>query len=365
MKTPFFIVKSEKLKMKSLGKPLCIFLFSLFIFHFLSCQKEKIGTGTNIQDLFYLDNQGAKMPILVEGNISSGVVLLFVHGGPGGSAIAFQDDEYITAQVEPKYAVAYWDQRAAGGSQGSTPTLELSLYSNDLKKVIILLKSRYGAATKVFLISHSWGGLIAPAFLTEGDNQTMVKGWINVSGAHNYIKNDSLTREYLMRYSKEQIALNNNKTEWEKILTTAEANVPDYTYKTSLALNACASTAETLISDINNNGFVISDLLGSSKPAYSVFWFLSNASATYFSGLNDKIMYNEFSTKLSLIKLPLICITGKYDFTCPRGLADEMMAKAGSAKKKLIILPHSGHICMSNEPDAFYAEVNKFVDENK
>ena len=94
-------------------------------------------------------------------------------------------------------------------------------------------------------------------------------------------------------------------------------------------------------------------------------WFLSNSGATYFSGLNDKVMYNEFSSKLSLIKLPLICITGKYDFTCPRGLADEVMAKAGSAKKKLVILPHSGHICMSNEPDAFYAEVNKFVDENK
>ena len=86
-----------------------------------ACQKEKIGTGTNIQDLFYLENQGAKMPILVEGNINSGVILLWVHGGPGGTAIGFQNDENISTRLEPQYAMAYMDQRAAGVSQGNTP----------------------------------------------------------------------------------------------------------------------------------------------------------------------------------------------------------------------------------------------------
>ena len=53
------------------------------------------------------------MPVLVEGNVDSGVIVLWVHGGPGGTAIGFQNDEFCSAQLEPKYAVAYWDQRAA------------------------------------------------------------------------------------------------------------------------------------------------------------------------------------------------------------------------------------------------------------
>ncbi|MDZ7879665.1 MAG: alpha/beta hydrolase [Saprospiraceae bacterium] len=339
-----------------------IFLF-FGILTFSACQKEKISLGTNIQDLFYLDNQGAKMPILVEGNMASGIIVLWIHGGPGGTAIGFQNDADITAFLEPKYTVAYWDQRAAGVSQGNTSQLGVSLYAEDLKKVIILLKSRYGADKKVFLLSHSWGGLIAPAFLTEGSNQGMVQGWINVAGAHNYIKNDSLTRDYLIQYGKEQVAKNINIARWQDIVDYAEAHVPDYTFKTSSGLNLCASTAEGLISDINPGGS-ITDIF-QSKTAFSFFAAASNSGATYFSGLNDRIMYAEYSSKLSLIKLPLLCITGKYDFTVPRGLADEVMQKAASVKKKLVILPHSGHICMSQEPTTFYEAVIKFVEENK
>ncbi len=84
-----------------------------------------------------------------------------------------------------------------------------------------------------------------------------------------------------------------------------------------------------------------------------------------FSKLNDKIMYAEYSTQFPRITLPLLCITRKYDFTVPRGMTDEVMAKTSSTKKDLLILPHSGHICMSNEPDAFYAAVVKFIGENR
>ncbi|NIJ52280.1 alpha/beta fold hydrolase [Dyadobacter arcticus] len=348
------------------NKILLLLLLCILAASIIACQKEDVGSGTAIQDLFYVENQGAKMPVLMEGNIDSGVILLWVHGGPGGTAIGFQNDEFISAQVEPKYAVAYWDQRAAGGSQGSgSPKLDLSQYVEDLKKVVLVLKSRYGANQKIFLLSHSWGGLIAPAFLTEGNNQDMIAGWINVAGAHNYIKNDSLTRDYLLSYGREQILKENRKADWQKIVDYAQVHVPDYTYETSIGLNACAGDAENLISDIHASGEGLSSLLFQKKKAFSLTWMLSNAGATYFSALNDKIMFAEYSSKLYLIKLPLICITGEYDFTCPKGLADEVMLRVASTQKRLVILPHSGHICMSNEPEAFYAEVNKFVEENR
>ena len=177
--------------------------------------------------------------------------------------------------------------------------------------------------------------------------------------------NDALTREYLIRYSKEQIAKNIDVTAWQDIINYVEPLVPDYTYKTSQALNLCACKAEGMVTDITRSGVGISTLLNQNKKAFSFFSTLGNAGATYFSGLNDRIMYAEYSSKLSLIKLPLLCITGKYDFTVPSGLADEAMLKVGSLKKKQVILPHSGHICMDNEPETFYNEVIQFVEENK
>ena len=343
-----------------------VFLLFIVTSCTLSCQKETISVGPNVQDYFYLENQGAKMPVLVEGNTASGTLVVWVHGGPGGTAIGFQNDANSTQYLEPTAGVVYWDQRAAGGSQGSnTPPLALSQYADDLKKLVTLLRYRYGATTKIFLLSHSWGGLVAPAFLTEGTNQQLVSGWINVAGAHNYALNDSLTRAYLLTFGKTQIAQNVHTAEWQKIVDYTESHVPDGSLEISRALNSCASEAEGYIDAIDTHpGSGIGSLLSNDRTAFSFFWTLSNAGATYFSALNRNILQAEYSSKLNKLTLPLLCITGKYDFTVPRGLADEVMQKTASARKKLVILPHSGHICMDNEPVPFYQAVVEFIKQN-
>jgi pimeloyl-ACP methyl ester carboxylesterase len=333
---------------------------------FFSCNREEISLGTNISDLFYLENQGAKMPVLVEGNMASKVILIFVHGGPGGSAIAFNNEDNISKIVESKFAVAYHDQRAAGSSQGSSASkLVLSQYVDDLRKLILVLRKRYGNDTKIFLLSHSWGGLIAPAFLTESNNQDMVSAWINLAGAHNYQLNDELTRAYLLSYGKEQILQNKHVAEWTPIVKYAESNIPNYDFKIAMQYNAYGGTVEDYIDDIKPMEGSFVDLFLKNKKVFSPFWMVSNAGATYFSDLPKDLMYASYSDKLNLIKIPVLNITGKYDFTVPKGLAEEVMQKIASKKKKLMILQHSGHILMGNEPDILWNEVVKFVDENR
>ncbi len=343
-----------------------ILLLPIFML-FISCQKEQISISTSISDLFYLENQGAKMPVLVEGNTVSKVILIFVHGGPGGTAIGFNNDENISKIVESKYAVAYHDQRAAGISQGSaTSKLTLEQYADDLKKLILVLRKKYGADNKIFILSHSWGGLIAPAFLTEGNNQDLVSGWINLAGAHNYQLNDELTRAYLLSYGKEQIAKNIHVAEWKPIVEFSETHTPDYDFTISSQYNSFGSSVEAYIDDINTSGSGgILNLFIKKKKGFSTFWMLSNSGATYFSGLTKDILKSNYSDKLSLIKIPVLNMTGKYDFTVPKGLAEEVMQKIGSKKKRLIILQHSGHILMDHEPAIVWGEVVKFVDENK
>jgi pimeloyl-ACP methyl ester carboxylesterase len=340
-----------------------IWVLSLTFAWLVGCQKETVSVGPNVRDYFYLENQGAKMPVLVEGNTASGTMVVWVHGGPGGTAIGFQNDENSTKYLETNFGVAYWDQRAAGGSQGSnTPPLALNQYADDLKKLVQLLKYRYGSQTKIFLLSHSWGGLVAPAFLTEGTNQQLVRGWIDVAGAHNYYANDSLTRAYLFQFGTDQISKNIHTAEWQPIVDYCQTHVPNYDLTVSRALNACADQAEGYIDDIQkNSGTGIGNLFSTSKTAFSLFWFASNAGATYFADLNKGVLHAEYSSKLSRLTLPILCITGKYDFTVPRGLADEVMQKTASTRKKLVILPHSGHICMDNEPIPFYEAVVEFI----
>ena len=104
---------------------------------------------------------------------------------------------------------------------------------------------------------------------------------------------------------------------------------------------------------------------GIKKYIVKNWWAFRHLIIAYPNELGNEIIKIEYSSKLHLIQLPVLCITGKYDFTVPMGMADEVMAKISSAKKKLFKLEHSGHICMENEPDKFYQEVIKFIEENK
>lgn len=170
------------------------------------------------------------MHVLVEGNTASHVFLLFVHGGPGGSSLLYRTD-YIISHLENNYAVVYWDQRNAGASQGGADgaNLNIAQMADDLKKVIQVIKARYGANSEVFVLGHSFGGLLTSSFMTTGDNQKMAKGWIFVDGSHDYPLNDTLTRQMLLRVGQEQVTLGHNADEWTTILDFCNSHPGNFT----------------------------------------------------------------------------------------------------------------------------------------
>ncbi len=159
------------------------------------------------------------MGVLVQGNTASHIFLLFVHGGPGTSSL-FYNGDYISQNLEDKYALVYLDQRNAGSSQGNFNAGDLSLgqMTEDLGKAIRVIKIRYGAGSEVFLLGHSFGGLLTTAFLSVKSNESMVNGWIFVDGSHNYPLNDSLTRDMLIQVGNTNIAQKQNPAKWEKMV---------------------------------------------------------------------------------------------------------------------------------------------------
>ena len=75
------------------------------------------GLGYDEGEYLWIRREGADMPVMVRGNLDSGVFVIFNHGGPGSSAI-FQASERFFAELERDYAVVLWDQRASGLAQG-------------------------------------------------------------------------------------------------------------------------------------------------------------------------------------------------------------------------------------------------------
>src|SRR5215467_1786114 len=100
-----------------------------------TCNKEFTGLSAHANEIFWVTNNGADMPIRVMGNTSSKVIILIIHGGPGDGSFDYEDAR--TERLREKYAVAFWDQRNSGASAGNNNlnTLSLSQMISDLEVV--------------------------------------------------------------------------------------------------------------------------------------------------------------------------------------------------------------------------------------
>ena len=328
------------------------------------CQKEDPSSSEHGSDTFYVENNGSSMRVLTEGNIAGKVFILLIHGGPGASAYIYNTD-YISENLEDKYAMVYWDQRNSGASQGNCngKNLTFDQILDDFTKVIQVLKKRYGNDIEIFLLSHSFGGLIATGFLTTGNNQNLFKGYINVDGSHNYPLNDTLTRNMLLTIGKQEVMNNLHTDDWNTIIDYCNSHAGNFTQHESLKLEKFASQAEDYIEAVKHVKYFPIILGTSISGRYPITSVLVNLLYSENSDLNKEISTKEFSSSLGKITIPSLVLFGKYDFVCPPELGLDFYTRISSREKKMVISPVSGHNLIYQDKELFSREVTDFIEK--
>lgn len=337
-------------------KNLLAIAISITALFFWGCQKESVTLSGMAEDHFFLKSGNQHMPITVAGNVDSKKFIVIIHGGPGGNGIAYRDN-YAKELVEKEFAVVYWDQRFAGNTQGNGGNTDIAEFRKDIKKLLLLLGSKYGLDNNFYLFAHSWGGFLAPYFLVDGDNQEMVKGWIQIGGAHNYHLNDSLTREMLLHYGNIELAAGNNSSDWNEIVDWCNQNGFEGLENASL-LNGFAHRAEGLIQAVAEPEFSL-DFEQIQANAFLSEW--SNGIASAIREIDNPTYTNPNTDQLFKIQLPTLLLWGKYDFVCPPELADDIENYIGSSDVEKISYSNSGHSPMNNEPIKFWEDVIEWV----
>lgn len=338
----------------------------------LSCEEDTLGIG-QVDDLLWLENKGAQMPIWVQGKTTNKTFILILHGGPGGSSLVYNDVLVeMEDALESEYAVAYWDQRSSGNAKGNydKEDVNLELMKEDLDQVIDLLKHKYGSDISIFLLGHSWGGYLGNYYLRDKIKQQKVNGWIDVNGAHNFQKLtlDGLT---LMEEvaSKQIAAESEQRDQWREILDfVLDFDRSDLIeVDRFIEVNSMAGKAESLAlldglteeGTLDFNG-VWQNTAGANHP----FTGLTNMAQLRKTPLLEEAIALPLSTELDKIKVPTLLLWGKYDFIVPPSLGEEMLANLGTLEgfKSLIIYDRSGHSPMGNQAEDFTQDVLAFIE---
>ena len=347
-------------------------LRTLFILALLAvvvgCQKTDLH---DLKDVLYVRRNNADMPAYIYGNGSSQVFLVILHGGPGGSGLEYRIGRYAD-QLEDRYAVVYWDQRGQGMAQGNYSKAEISIAEivEDIRALALTLRYKYGEDISLFLLGHSWGGLLGSACLSTADYQDLFNGWIEVSGAHDF---PEVYRKSVLGFQSiggEQLSRGNDRNFWEEVLDriaqvdTFNINFRDFSY-----MNLTARTAEERL--IARGVIEESDPEAGGNSLINTV-FINNRTTVNSTGAStNEELFNkgllDFSVAEDLhkIQIPSLLLWGKSDLIVPVQLGYQALDLLGSSHKELVILDRSGHSPMVNEPDIFVAKVVEFIETHK
>jgi proline iminopeptidase len=320
------------------------------------CEKSEYYTEG---EYLYLKHRGAVMPVWVKGNIASKTFILTVHGGPGASGHEFAVTRAFQ-ELERDYAVVYWDQRFSGMSQGDPKkeTMNVDQFVEDLDLVVELIRQRY-AEPKIFLLGHSWGGGLSAAWLGRKDNQSKVRGWIDVDGSVFDSLEVQAVKDWTLERVPAKIAAGKDPKFWNYVVQWYRDNPsPVYSDPEPYIFSGALDTSYQAAAFADSNGINYAKLL--LRSPYSLAYFTRSIDAKMGDGI-------DFRPELRNIRVPALVLWGENDPTLPSILADFALKTLGTApaKKAKVIFPNGGHSPHYEQPTRFVREMRGFVERWK
>jgi proline iminopeptidase len=307
------------------------------------------------ESVFYIRNDGARMPVVIRGNATTQKLIIFLHGGPGGTAMKKIGCKAFLA-IESSAEVVYWDQRGSVFTEGGDDKKYLTLeqFVDDLDHLVDTLRLAKPQHS-IFLMGHCWGGALAVGYLADEIRHAKISGWIDVAGAHNNPMGDRLSTQWVKAYAHEQISINARDDYWRKVIrwygsnpTFTSANLNHYMHvKKAKGYVHAASNDNGLYPGYNSGDLVTSP-----------FEFL-RYHLNYQKILNRFIISDlDLTPQMKNITVPSLIIWGKEDGLIPVAMAQHAYDALGTdiRNKQIVLLENTAHTSFyvfMNDPGNF------------
>jgi alpha-beta hydrolase superfamily lysophospholipase len=327
--------------------------------------------------MFMVECDGAVLPVLVHGNVESGVFLIRVHGGPGGYSIASQYTQMDSEEFDwdtsiwnysPDWgrdiALVDFDQRGAGTAQGNALPEQFTLdqFVEDLDAVVDTVRHLYHPCA-LFMIGHSFGGLLAAAYLLDPTHQAKLNGWIEFAGGHDTRRGFALSRQFVIDYAQAEIAAGRDTAKWTEALAWYDRNpvitIDSISQHSYYVDQAYGYSPRMHVFDV---AYTMRPEIIFSTPA-STFAMLFN---TGYSMKNFDVWNLSLSDEMAAITIPSLLVWGRHDGQVPPAMAEDAYEHLGTPveNKRILYLENSGHgVACEEDRTLFMAALEAFIAE--
>lgn len=248
-------------------------------------------------------------------------VLLFLHGGPGNSAMAYADK--FTGQLQKHFIVVQWDQRESGQTallNASDKPLTVELMESDALELIRYLAERF-KQQRVYLMGHSWGGFLG--LLIASHHPQLLDGYIAICPMIDQLESEKASLKWMIGQAK----LANNK---QALVDLEKVHIP-------------FRTGEELY---YHRGW-LQHFIGRKFPEKE---FVEMWALKWLPLFNEASQVNFFQTAPSL-NCPVYFFAGGRDYQTYYKITEDYYNVVVAKKKKFFLFKDSAHNLTTSEPE--------------
>ena len=280
-------------------------------------------------------------------------LLIYVHGGPGQSMMPFAG--WLNNKIDFA-TVVYYDQRGTGRTQlrskSTAETITFEQLLDDLKETIRILKEKYHKS-KVILLGHSWGSILATQYALRYPEE--VACYIGVGQVIDHRRSekvgyDHLIESYASQFDEKDREMLKKLGDYPSDCTYDNAyemitTMRDLQIKYKLA----ASAADYLKIAFHSSTFRLKDLKAMRQIMQNIHLL--------------EYMLDYSVEEAKDYEVPVFYLLGKDDWQVARVVAEEYFDTINAPKKEIFLIDHAGHIPNVDQPDQFNKVLEKIVSE--
>lgn len=269
---------------------------------------------------------GMRQHITIQSKDPSLPLLLFLHGGPGGSMMDYAGR--FSDKLQEHFVVIHWDQRETGRTRQLNPSsvpLSLAVFQNDTRELIDSLLKRF-QRRKIYLAGHSWG--TALGFHVARHCADLLYAYIPIGPMVNQLESERIA---LHRMKEKALKTGNEKAfaELSRVHIPFEDGDQLYFHRKWLL-----------------------DYSGSRKKLSKEY--VDTWASRWLAVFNEASKVNLVES-LPAIECPVYFFVGRNDFQTNSSLAENYYAQLTAPKKDLFWFEYSGHSIPTREPERMQA----------
>lgn len=310
----------------------------------------RVATGAvkrgSIASLERLRLGGIEQTVLLRGHDVTRPVLLFLHGGPGGSAMPLAHE--FTSRLEEHFVVVHWDQRGAGKSYvADIPAASMTVeqFVQDCRELVQQLCRRFGQS-KVYLVGHSWGTQLG--ILTVSRYPELFHAYVAVAQVVNVRQAEAISWQFALEAAR---AAHDHAAE----ARLSRMHPPAYDGKVEdlLFQRACVARYGGTFFNPAIDKALFKKYFQSHEYSLLDLRRLKQGSNWSLSMMWNQALEWDLPRQIPALEVPAFFLHGRCDRVTPTELVQDYVDRLDAPLKKLLWFERSGHCPLFEEPERF------------